>query len=127
MSWFKDYKIASAFYRQVVSDEYVTAMSPAAEFRKKDMKRWTELHKLLAETVGIDPKQSIDDFIELSDVFRELTDRLGHLPSETDFVTAWRSWKLYKHEKNTEEVEEFDYPGGGKTHVPQHDPMPLVD
>jgi len=67
---------------------------------------------LLSREVGLDPTdpEYYDKFIELSNVFRELTDRLGRLPHKNEFLAAWQSWLMFK------EMEETGI-GQGKPHM----------
>ena len=130
MNWFKTHKLSNAFYSLVAANNNRIAMSPAGNYKKTDLKRWLQIHKMLAEAVGIDKSDPdfVNSFVELSDVFRELTDRLGHLPSRESFLTAWDSWQRYKAlREHPEEEEVFDYFGGGQTRVPPASPIPQFD
>lgn len=122
MNWYKEHKMVEAFYRLVTEGNYRFAMSPSVEYKKIDLKRWGKLHAMLSKIVGLttsDP-DFLDKFMELSDVFRELTDRLGRLPKKEEFVNAWRSWELYKGMRHPERIkEEYAYPMGGSTKIPQ--------
>jgi hypothetical protein len=100
-NWFKSYKLGEIFYDSFVESRYRFA-SPSSDYKKTDLRRWFRLHKLLSELIGLKPEDPnyLDSFVELSDVLRELTDRLGHLPSKNEFLTAWHSWEMYKDLKD---------------------------
>jgi hypothetical protein len=126
MNWFKTYKLSNIFYDLVTIDNYRFAMLSATDYKKMDLKRWIKLHKILAEAVGLEESDPnfLESFIELSDVFRELLDRLGHLPSKEEFLAAWRSWQKYKDIKGSDiSTMEYDYFNGGKTKVPPSTPI----
>lgn len=99
-SWFKEYRLADRFYR--------IAMSPSFLFKQRDMRRWGILHMMMAKEIGLDESdpEYFDKFIELSDIFRELTDRLGRLPHKDEFLMAWRSWLMYKDLSQVEETKD---------------------
>lgn len=70
----------------------------ALEYKTMDLKRWGKLHIILAKTVGLDLKtdEGLSQFMDLSDVFRELTDRLKRLPTRNEFISAWNTFKKFK-------------------------------
>ena len=88
-----------------MTDEQYKFASVSSDLKKKDLRRWFKIHKLLAEAIGLDldNNDSLDTFIELSDILRELTDRLGRLPSKNEFLSAWHTWGLYKELKSPNE------------------------
>jgi len=112
MNWYKLHCLADKFYDLLIHDNYKFAMAPSSRMKQVDLKRWGQLHGMLADAIGLDSSapEYIDKFIELSDVFRELTDRLGHLPSKIEFLTAWHSWQMYKELKNPD-VPGYQYGG----------------
>jgi len=100
-NWFLKYKIGDNFYR-LMTEKICKLASVSSDLKKKDLRRWFKIHKLLAEAIGLDldNNDSLDTFIELSDILRELTDRLGRLPSKNEFLSAWHTWGLYQELKN---------------------------
>jgi len=100
-NWFLKYKIGDKFYKLMTDEQYKFA-SVSSDFKKKDLRRWFRIHKMLADVIGLDPAnpEYLDTFVELSDILRELTDRLGRLPNKNEFLSAWHTWGLYQELKD---------------------------
>ena len=89
--WYRLYRLADTFYR-------VASESVSEKLAIENLGIWNTLQSVYATEVGInlaDP-HDLDLFLELSQVFRELVDRLGHLPEKQEFIIAWRSWLQFK-------------------------------
>jgi len=106
MNWWNEYKMIDEFYTiavKIVNNiKFATSPSPSGRYKLKDLKRWGLLHFMLAKELNIDPSDPdyIDNFITISDIFRGLTDKLGHLPNRNDFMAAWKSWNNYPNLNN---------------------------
>ena len=86
-SWYKSHIFINTFYR--------VAMSPSLVEKKKGLGEWGRKHLEMARAVGInegDP-DFLAQFRFLSDIFRQLTDVLGRVPTRDEFIVTWDSWK----------------------------------
>ena len=86
-NWFKESQIIDCFYR--------FAMSPSAVEKHKGLREWGLKHYEMAKAVGLSENnpEFIYWFTFLSDVFRNLTDALGRLPTKDEFIETWDAWK----------------------------------
>lgn len=105
-NWYSSYRFANSYYNGVINDEIFLSLASdertSDKFKKLNLKRWMQLHKIVADELGIDKSHPdfLTEFLQIGDIFRELTDRLKRLPTKNEFLSAWRSWKTYKELKS---------------------------
>jgi len=91
------------WYIKSIAHEYMFKNAgKAGDFKITDMSRWVQMHRLISKGLGIDvnekdidgnirkvPPEDIERFMQLSDVIRTLTDKLGRLPRFTSILAEW--------------------------------------
>lgn len=67
--------------------------------KRMDLRRWLKMHKIVCEKLGLNPSDNIDAFVDMSDIFRTMTDELKRFPHFDEFLVVWLQWHPEWREK----------------------------